>query len=245
MWYRVVSFCRYVSSCLLTHFGANTDGANTMFSSNITMRNWTVYNGDDSISIKANSTNISILNSKFFNGLGIAIGSIGQYFGHFETIQNVRAENIEYSNTLHAFYVKTWTADQNGYPPNGGGGGIGFAEDLYLKNLTIQGLRGAAIAISQCTRFSGAPGAGNCTNSQFQIRDVGIDGMVGTSKSSRVASLQCSVEKPCSNITLRNIDLKLSNGSVADSYLCGNVVDAKGWACTGKVCEGGSATGEC
>ncbi|KAL1610763.1 hypothetical protein SLS60_002433 [Paraconiothyrium brasiliense] len=224
---------------------SNTDGANTMFSSNITMKNWTVYNGDDSIAIKANSTNISILDSKFYNGLGIAIGSIGQYFGHFETIQNLRAENIQYVNTLHAFYVKTWTADQNGYPPNGGGGGIGFAEDLYLKNLTVEGLRGAAFAISQCTRFSGAPGVGNCTNSQFQIRDVGIDGMKGTSKSSRVASLQCSAEKPCTDITLENIDLKLSNGSAADSYLCGNVVDAKGWKCTGKVCEGGSATGEC
>ncbi|KAL5443526.1 hypothetical protein PMIN06_008689 [Paraphaeosphaeria minitans] len=136
---------------------SNTDGANTMFSSNITMRNWTVYNGDDSIAIKANSTNISILNSKFYNGLGIAIGSIGQYSGHFETIES--------------------------------------------------------------------------------LRGIEIDGMVGSSKSNRIASLQCSAEKPCTDITLQNIDLELSNGTAADNYLCGNVVDAKGWACTGKVCE--------
>lgn len=30
-----------------------------------------------------------------------------------------------FDNTLHALYVKTWTDDQNGYPPNGGGGGLG------------------------------------------------------------------------------------------------------------------------
>lgn len=216
-----------------------------MFSSNITFSNWTVYNGDDSIAFKANSTDISIRDSSFHNGLGIAIGSIGQYFGQFETIEHVRAENVQFFNTLHAFYMKTWTADQNGYPPNGGGGGKGFAEDMYLKNLTVSGLRGAAFAISQCTRFSGAPGVGNCTNSQFQIRKVGIDGMVGTTKSSRVASLQCSAEKPCTDITLENIDVKLTNGSVAGAYLCGNVMDTKGWNCTGKVCEGGSATGEC
>ncbi|KAJ4298925.1 hypothetical protein N0V90_004168 [Kalmusia sp. IMI 367209] len=214
---------------------SNTDGANTMFSSNISFRNWTVYNGDDSIAIKANSTNITILDSKLHNGLGIAIGSIGQYFNHFETIENLRVENVHYSNTLHAFYMKTWTADQNGYPPNGGGGGLGYAENMHLKNLTFESMRGAAFSISQCTRFSGAPGVGNCTNSKFQIRDVEIDGFVGTTKSNRVVSLQCSAEKPCTDITLNNVDVKWANGTVASDYLCGNVVDAKGWKCTGKA----------
>ncbi|KAF1964791.1 putative exo-polygalacturonase [Bimuria novae-zelandiae CBS 107.79] len=224
---------------------SNTDGANTLFSSNITFSNWTIHNGDDSIALKANSTNISIRDSKLYNGLGIAIGSIGQYKNQFETIENLRVENVQFFNTLHALYMKTWTADQNGYPPNGGGGGLGYAEDMHLKNLTVSGLRGAAFSISQCTRFSGAPGVGNCTNSRFQIRDVEIDGMVGTTKSKRVVSLQCSAEAPCTDITLENIDVKLTNGSVAGDYLCGNVVDSKGWECTGKVCESGSATGEC
>lgn len=208
-------------------------------------KNWTVYNGDDSIAFKANSTNITVSDSHFYGGLGIAIGSIGQYNGAFETIENIRAENIYFSNTLHAFYVKTWTNDQNGYPPNGGGGGLGYAANMQLKNLSVSGLRGAAFSISQCTRFSGAPGVGNCTNSQFQIRDVEIEGLKGTTKSSRVASLQCSAVAPCTDIGLFDVDLRLSNGTEAGSYLCGNVVGNKGWSCTGKVCEGGSATGEC
>ncbi|KAF2250322.1 glycoside hydrolase family 28 protein [Trematosphaeria pertusa] len=224
---------------------SNTDGADTIYSTNLTFKNWTVYNGDDSISFKANSTNIRVLNSHFYNGLGIAIGSIGQYKGRFETIENIRAENIYFSNTLHTFYVKTWTDDQNGYPPNGGGGGLGYAQNMHLKNLTVEGLRGAAFSISQCTRFSGAPGVGNCTNSQFQIRDVDIDGLKGTTKSSRVASLQCSAVKPCTDIELYDVDLEFANGTSAASYLCGNVKENKGWECTGPVCEGGSATGEC
>ncbi|CAG7960997.1 unnamed protein product [Penicillium salamii] len=81
---------------------ANTDGADTIRSSHITFNNWTVYNGDDSISLKANSTDIAITNSKFYNGLGIAMGSIGQYKDEFETIERVVAENIQYNNTLHA-----------------------------------------------------------------------------------------------------------------------------------------------
>ncbi|KAE9989973.1 hypothetical protein EG327_001984 [Venturia inaequalis] len=224
---------------------SNTDGVDTFYSSNILFSNWTVYNGDDSLSLKANSTNITILNSHFYNGLGIAIGSIGQYNDQFETIQDVHAENISFTTTLHAFYVKTWTDDQNGYPPNGGGGGLGFASNMTAKNLSISGSRGAPFSISQCTRFSGAPGEGNCTNSQFQIKDVVIDGMKGTTKDGRVVSLQCSGVAPCTNIALANVDLKFSNGTAAGKYLCGNVVDTKGWNCTGAVCVGGSATGGC
>ncbi|CRG87005.1 hypothetical protein PISL3812_04018 [Talaromyces islandicus] len=65
---------------------SNTDGADTIYSSHITFRNWTVDNGDDRISLKANSTDISIYDYRLYNGLGIAIGSIGQYDGAVEII---------------------------------------------------------------------------------------------------------------------------------------------------------------
>jgi hypothetical protein len=122
---------------------------------------------------------------------------------------------------------------------------IADAKDLYFKNLKTQGLRSGAVTISQCTRFSGAPGVGNCTNSQFQIRDVTIDGLVGTTIDDRVGSFQCSAVAPCTNIGLFGVDLKLANGTAASSYLCGNVVSPRGFKCTGPVCVGGSATGGC
>lgn len=82
-------------------------------------------NGDDSLSLKANSTDITITNSTFYHGLGIAIGSIGQYKGAFETVQRAHAKNNVFYKTTHAAYFKTWTGEQVGYPPNGGGGGLG------------------------------------------------------------------------------------------------------------------------
>ncbi|KAL6709796.1 hypothetical protein ACN47E_000581 [Coniothyrium glycines] len=225
---------------------SNTDGVDTFFSANLLFKNWTVYNGDDSFSCKANSTNITLLDSHFYNGLGIAIGSIGQYNDQFETVENIYGENVYFENTLHAFYMKTWTDDQNGYPPNGGGGGLGFAQNMVMKNFTIKNMRGAAFSISQCTRFTGAPGQGNCTNSQFQIRDVAIDGLKGTTKDRRVASLQCSAIVPCTNISLNDVELKhAQNETVVPNYLCGNVVQNRGWECTGPVCVGGSSTGGC
>ena len=107
----------------------NTDGANTIFSDKITFNRWTVLNGDDSIAIKANSTNIVITNSNFHRGLGVAFGSIGQYKDAFETIENITVKNIYCNSTLHAAYVKTWTGQQVNYPPNGGGGGLGCKFD--------------------------------------------------------------------------------------------------------------------
>lgn len=53
-----------------------TDGADTVYADNITFRRWTIGNGDDSIAMNANSTNILIEDCDFYTGLGVAIGSI-------------------------------------------------------------------------------------------------------------------------------------------------------------------------
>lgn len=103
----------------------NTDGVDTLFSDNIIFRNWTITNGDDGISLKANSTNILIENSLFLGGPGLALGSIGQYAGQFETIENVVMRNCRYEGLKEPAYAKTWTGVSKGYPPNGGGGGLG------------------------------------------------------------------------------------------------------------------------
>lgn len=109
----------------------NTDGANTMFSDNITFHRWIVKNGDDCIAVKANSTKILIEDATFYNGEGIALGSIGQYNGQFETIENITVRNVVCNNIKYATRLKTWTGDQVGYPPNGVDGGLG-CETLHF-----------------------------------------------------------------------------------------------------------------
>ncbi|KAF2969627.1 hypothetical protein GQX73_g3884 [Xylaria multiplex] len=264
MWTMSIIYSHYVEldSILVNNTGnrvssSNTDGADTIRSSHIKFNNWTVYNGDDSLAFKANSTDISITNSRFFNGLGIALGSIGQYKDQYETVERVKVENVHFGNTLHAVsftFLGLHAADISSSMQKPGlmtrmatrQTAVGAdAADMGFTNLETADLRGAAVAISQCTRFSGAPGQGNCTSSQFQIRDITITGLKGTTKSSRVASLQCSAVAPCTNISILDAELEFSNGTVASEYLCGNVKDQKGWECTGEVCVGGSATGEC
>jgi galacturan 1,4-alpha-galacturonidase len=102
----------------------NTDGANTLYVRDVTFRRWEVDNGDDAIALKANSSNVLIEDCVFHAG-AIALGSIGQYMGRFEVIEDVVIRNVKHTGKFITFFPKTWTGKQKGYPPNGGGGGIG------------------------------------------------------------------------------------------------------------------------
>lgn len=84
----------------------------TVYANNITFLRWIVDNGDDSISMKQNSTNIYIANCTFHNGLSFAMGSIGQYPGQINVIENVTAEDIILHNTVWGGRVKTVRASR-------------------------------------------------------------------------------------------------------------------------------------
>lgn len=101
---RRLLYCRPLDNLLRTLIG-NTDGMDTYFSSHLTFSNWEVHNGDDSISFKANSTDMVVKNCKFYRGLGIAFGSIGQYKGQFETIERIKISNIELIRTRMAVCI--------------------------------------------------------------------------------------------------------------------------------------------
>lgn len=118
------------------------------------------------------------------------------------------------------------------------------ASDLSFTNLYGTLFRGAPIAISQCTTFSGA--SGNCTSSKFELENITYANLTGSTTTNTVASLQCSGVEPCHDITITGMDLTINSTTTeAASYLCGNVEDPHGWNCTGEVCVGSSATGGC
>lgn len=100
----------------------NTDGADTLWSDNITFARWVIDNGDDAISQKDNSTNILMEDCTFYRGIGIALGSIGQYPGAYTHIVNVTGRRIKtIQATWFAAYAKIWSGTNTGVPPNGGG----------------------------------------------------------------------------------------------------------------------------
>ncbi|KAF7416229.1 hypothetical protein PC9H_002494 [Pleurotus ostreatus] len=207
----------------------NTDGVDTFFSNQITFRNWTVTGGDDNISLKANSTNILIQDCVFHGGLGVAIGSIGQYPGVFETVENVTAERVSCFGTRYSGYIKTWTGIQQNFPPNGGGGGLGYAKNITFRDFTLANVTDEVARITQCTSFSGA--TGGCDTSLFQVSDITWGPMTGNVLSDTIAQLQCSGASPCPGVRFVGMDDIATSGS-SRRVACSHVVDPSGFNCT-------------
>ncbi|KAG9090963.1 hypothetical protein FRC07_011973 [Ceratobasidium sp. 392] len=207
----------------------NTDGADTLASNRITFRGWEIDNGDDSIALKANSTNILMENMILRGGLGIAMGSIGQYLGIYEYIENVVARNITCIGTRYAGYIKTWTGIQQNYPPNGGGGGTGVVRNITWKDFHLVDVYQQPVQLTQCTSFSGA--TGGCDTSTLKISNVTWGPMNGNITYNILARLQCSAAAPCENVRFDRMDGVKVNGTGA-RIKCSNVAGPIGFNCT-------------
>lgn len=211
----------------------NTDGADTIYSNNITFANWTVDCGDDNISSKANSSNILVEDCIFHHGSGIALGSIGQYLGKYEFIENFTARNIEmFGPVRQGGYIKTWTGVQKGFPPNGGGAGIGYIRNITFENFTLHEAE-IALDITQCVNFEG--GTGDCDTSTFQISDLHWKDIRGTQRrKDAVTDFQCSAKAPCPRIEVRGLEMRAADtGEVVTGHKCSNVVKPIGFTCDG------------
>ncbi|KAI0762754.1 pectin lyase-like protein [Fomes fomentarius] len=205
----------------------NTDGIDTFYTNNITLRRWDVTEGDDQVAPKANTSNMLIQDSHFHGGNGVSIGSIGQYLGKYEFIENLTAERITCDGCQHVGYVKTWTGIQKGIPPNGGGGGVGFARNIVFRDFNVTNITHGIAQISQCTSFDGQ--TGDCDSSTFRLSNITWTNITGSVANNLLASLQCSAAAPCTDITIAGVDGLAFNATVNATT---GTVDPPGVECT-------------
>ncbi|PNY27412.1 Alpha-L-rhamnosidase rgxB [Tolypocladium capitatum] len=211
----------------------NTDGCDTVNSDSITFRRWDVTNGDDSIALKGNSSNISIYDSVFRDGQGVAIGSMGQYDGRSEYITNFYARNITLHNTAHASYLKTWAGHSRGFPPNGGGGGVGHASNIVMEDIKVDRLRRQPFFAWQCENYSGFSGQ-DCDSSKFKLNNVAWRHVSGTVNDdvNEVGWFQCSAAAGgCDDFEAADIAVTKVNGSRLTRWHCDNMHGNKGFQC--------------
>ncbi|KAL7783257.1 family 28 glycoside hydrolase [Trichoderma ceciliae] len=242
MWTMAITYSKhvdlddiYVNSTSTSQWSTlNTDGCDTIFSDSITFRRWSISNGDDAIALKMNSSNIAVYDSYFENGQGIAIGSMGQYNGQYEYLENFYARNITLKNTAHVSYLKTWAGISRGYPPNGGGGGFGVARNITIEDVKLIGGRQQPFFAWQCENYSGFAGQ-DCDSSLFKIENIAWRHVSGTVQSgvTEAAYFQCSAAAGgCNNIEVTGFNVTHSG---TDEPLaiwdCFNVNEAGGFTC--------------
>ncbi|KAJ5995888.1 hypothetical protein N7481_002865 [Penicillium waksmanii] len=177
----------------------NTDGFDSLNVDGLSVTNTRIDIGDDCFSPKPNTSNIFVQNLWCNNTHGVSMGSIGQYAGQMDYIENAHIENVTLLNGQNGARLKAWAGQNVGY---------GRINNITYRNIHIENTD-APVVMDQCyfninaTECAAYPSAVNFTNIVF-------DNIYGTSSGKNgkvVVDLTCSPNAVCSGIQLSNIDI--------------------------------------
>jgi len=193
----------------------NTDGWDTYRSSDLTIMNSVINNGDDCVSFKPNSTNILVQSLSCNGSHGISVGSLGQYPGEFDIVEEIYVANISMHNASDGARIKVWPNAPSAMSGDlQGGGGSGRVRNVTYEDFKIDNVD-YAIEITQCY------GQKNLTLCQqypspLTIEDIVFKGFTGkTSKTYQplIAAFACSSSSVCGDIHATDINVFSPNGS--------------------------------
>ncbi|KAI5123826.1 hypothetical protein M0805_009118 [Coniferiporia weirii] len=187
----------------------NTDGWDIYRTDQVVIKDSVINNGDDCVSFKPNTTNVLISNLTCSGSHGISVGSLGQYAGVYDIVENITSTNIRMSNAENGARIKCFA---------GPGVGSGIVKNITFEHF-IESDVDSPVVIDQCYETSAADCASNPSNTIIQ--DVIFTDISGTGSGSTVATLDCSPGARCSNITVNNLTLKAPSGNA--TYECQNV----------------------
>ncbi|OJJ95157.1 hypothetical protein ASPACDRAFT_1908493 [Aspergillus aculeatus ATCC 16872] len=200
----------------------NTDGFDSYNVDGLTVTNTRVDIGDDCFSPKPNTTNIFVQNLWCNNTHGVSMGSIGQYPGELDIIENAWIENVTLLNGQNGARLKAWAGPDVGY---------GRINNITYKNIQIQNTDNPVV-LDQCyfdinaTECAQYPSSVNITNILFENiwgTSSGKEGLV-------VADLTCSPAAVCTNVTLQDVSLTSPAGSPAE-IICSGITGGIGVDC--------------
>jgi len=204
----------------------NTDGWDTYRSSYLTIQNSVINNGDDCVSFKPNSTDILVQNLMCTGSHGISVGSLGQYVGEYDIVENVYVFNTTLTNATDGARIKVWPNSPTALSGDlQGGGGDGRVNNITYDTMFVNNVD-YAIEVDQCY------GQSNLTAclqypSPLTITDVVIKNFKGTTSkkySPEIATFACSSANVCNNISAEGIDVVSPSG--ADAAYCLNVEES-------------------
>ncbi|WWC66403.1 uncharacterized protein I206_100305 [Kwoniella pini CBS 10737] len=207
----------------------NTDGTDIYQSYNVTFENMLYQGGDDCIALKPNSTLITIKNVTCIGGTGIAFGSIGQYEGVKDIIEDVYMENINLypSNQCPGYqgvYFKSWIGVSVGHEPNGGGGGYGYARNITVKDVYMEDINHPIVVQTDLT-YLDIDRSKYLDTSLFEWSNIHLRNFTGNSLANRIAWISCSKATPCFDFTFQDINIKPGRTDHPEiAYTCNNMV---------------------
>ncbi|CAK7234273.1 Exopolygalacturonase [Sporothrix bragantina] len=192
----------------------NTDGWDTYRSSDVTIMNSVITNGDDCVSFKPNSTNMLVQSLVCTGSHGISVGSLGQYVGEYDIVENVYVANVSMHNATDGGRIKVWPNTPSALSGDlQGGGGDGRVDNVTYDGMTIDNVD-YAIEITQCygqsnlTLCTEYPSPLTITNIVFK----NFKGKTSTKYAPEIGAFACSSTAVCSGISAVDIDVVSPSG---------------------------------
>ncbi|KAI1768985.1 glycoside hydrolase family 28 protein [Hypoxylon sp. FL1150] len=206
---------------------ANSDGWDTYRSDRVVIQDSFINNTDDCVSFKPNSTNIVVQNLVCIGSHGISIGSLGQYEGETDIVENLEIYNISMTNASDFARIKVWPGVNTDFQTHlTGGGGSGHVRNVTY-NILNSNNNDRAITITQCYGQSNQTLC-NEYPANLTIEDVTMKNIYGTTSAENdpeAGTLVCSAPDRCNNIRVENITVTVPSGQ-PPVYECINLDDS-------------------
>ncbi|ESK87749.1 exopolygalacturonase [Moniliophthora roreri MCA 2997] len=174
-----------------------TDGVDIYNSSYVTIHNLRIDNGDDCVSFKPNATNVFI-SDIWCNGThGVSIGSLGEYDGVKDIVQNIYVNNVTIENSENGPRIKTWAGANRGY---GNVDQVVFSNFQHLNN-------DSPLTIDNCYKTNADECLANPSN--VTVSNIYFNNQYGTASGKFGgigAAMVCSTGR-CSNIHINNLNV--------------------------------------
>ncbi|KAL3458897.1 putative exopolygalacturonase A [Aspergillus heterothallicus] len=191
----------------------NTDGWDTYRSSNIVIQNSKIVNTDDCVSFKPNSTQVIVQNLDCTGSHGISVGSLGQYQGETDLVEDIYVYNVTMTNATDVARIKVWPGVPEGTTGSTSGGGLGL-----VRNVTYEMMHSFnndhVISVSQCY-YAANQTACNENPSSLVIEDIHFRDFEGTTSKKydpRIGELTCSSPDVCHDFYLSDINVSPPSG---------------------------------
>ncbi|OAA55264.1 exopolygalacturonase [Niveomyces insectorum RCEF 264] len=193
----------------------NTDGWDTYRSTDVTIMNSVIQNGDDCVSFKPNSTHILVQSLDCTGSHGISVGSLGQYAGTFDIVEHVYVANVSMHRASDGARIKVWPNTPSALSGDlQGGGGGGRVDNITYDGMLVDRVD-YAIEITQCY---GQKNLALCTAhpSPLTIRNIVFRNFRGTTSAKyapAIAAFACSSTAVCGSISAVDIDVVSPTGT--------------------------------
>lgn len=218
-----IKFSELVLSAISTshNIPINTDGIDTADSSNITISNVHITNGDDCICFKTGSNYVSVNNVTCVGSRGLSVGSLGLTAGHTDEVKNVYVSDVKMINSTPAVRIKMY--------PGGPSHGKVFVSNITFEKITVENCD-YAFRVQTCYETKEATcEAAPSTATLSNIKLINITGKTSKEYDPDVANINCP---PAGTCDLTFLGWKVTTPSGNSTVLCNNYDHPSGVECT-------------